>query len=130
MVTRRVETGHRSQSETREKTLVVIRYRDRDNGIAKQDYYLSNADVTTTHEEFGRVSKAAHRAAHRVAHPRSLQMRFIQLREIKAAECLGHFLPRYEMAGHPSDPTSCESVPVPEPVLDRAQRRLPPELRN
>lgn len=58
---RRVQTGHRSKSETTDETLVVIRHRDRDGGIAKQDYYLSNADITTTHEEFGRVSKAAHR---------------------------------------------------------------------
>jgi SRSO17 transposase len=61
LLKRRVETGHRSQSETKAETLVVIRYRDRDNGIAKQDYYMSNASITTTHQEFGRVSKAAHR---------------------------------------------------------------------
>lgn len=47
------------------ETLVVIRYRDRDEGIAKQDYYMSNADITTSHEESGRVSKAAHRIEER-----------------------------------------------------------------
>ena len=40
---------------------MVIRYRDRDEGIAKQDFYMSNASITTSHGEFGRVSKAAHR---------------------------------------------------------------------
>jgi hypothetical protein len=40
---RRVETGHRNKSDTTKETLVVIRYRDRDDGIAKQDCYMSNA---------------------------------------------------------------------------------------
>jgi SRSO17 transposase len=61
LLKRRVETGHRSAAKVSVETLVVIRYRDRDEGIAKQDYYMSNADITTSHEEFGRVSKAAHR---------------------------------------------------------------------
>lgn len=56
-----VETGHRSKSETQKETLVVIRYRDRDDGIAKQDYYMSNASITTAHKQFGRAAKAAHR---------------------------------------------------------------------
>jgi SRSO17 transposase len=58
---RQVETGHRSKAGVAVETLVVVRYRDRDEGIVKQDYYMSNADIATTHEEFGRVSKAAHR---------------------------------------------------------------------
>lgn len=61
MLIRRVATGHRSKAKSSEETLVVILYRDRDNGIAKQDYYMSNASAGTTHTEFGRVSKAAHR---------------------------------------------------------------------
>jgi len=61
LLKRRVETGHRSKGGVAVETLVVIRYRDRDKGIVKHDYYMSNADVTTTHEEFGRASKAAHR---------------------------------------------------------------------
>lgn len=61
LLKRRVETGHRSAAKVSVETLVVIRYRDRDEGIAKQDYYMSNADIKTSHEEFGRVSKAAHR---------------------------------------------------------------------
>ena len=61
LLKRRVETGHRSAAKVSVETLVVIRYRDRDEGIAKQDYYMSNADIKTSPEEFGRVSKAAHR---------------------------------------------------------------------
>ena len=61
MLIRRVATGHLSKATTCQETLVVIRYRDRDNGIAKHDYYMSNASRGTTHVEFGRVSKAAHR---------------------------------------------------------------------
>ncbi len=56
-----VETGTRRQGGVSEETLVVIRYRDRDEAIVKQDYYLSNASATTPSEEFGRVAKAAHR---------------------------------------------------------------------
>ena len=61
LLKRRVEPGHRSAAKVSVETLVVIRYRDRDEGIAKQDYYMSNADIKTSPEEFGRVSKAAHR---------------------------------------------------------------------
>ena len=57
----RVETGTRRKGGVSEETLVVIRYRDRDEAIVKQDYYLSDAPATTPSEEFGRVAKAAHR---------------------------------------------------------------------
>jgi SRSO17 transposase len=43
-----------------EETLVVIRTLEED-GALKHDYYLSNAPVTTSHEEFARVAKAEHR---------------------------------------------------------------------
>ena len=43
-----------------EETLVVIRTSEED-GALKHDYYLSNAPVTTSHEEFARVAKAEHR---------------------------------------------------------------------
>ena len=43
-----------------EETLVVIRTLEED-GALKHDYYLSNAPVTTTHDEFARVAKAQHR---------------------------------------------------------------------
>ena len=61
LLKRRIETGHRSTAGVAIETLVVIRYRDRDEGIAKQDFYMSNASIMTSHGEFGRVSKAAHR---------------------------------------------------------------------
>jgi SRSO17 transposase len=43
-----------------EETLVVIRTSEED-GAPKHDYYLSNAPLTTSHEEFARVAKAEHR---------------------------------------------------------------------
>ena len=43
-----------------EETLVVIRTLEED-GALKHDYYLSNAPVTTTHDELARVAKAEHR---------------------------------------------------------------------
>jgi hypothetical protein len=61
VVTRRVETSKRSKGGAAEEILVVIRYRDRDRAVVKQDYYLSNASATTTHAEFGRAAKAEHR---------------------------------------------------------------------
>ena len=61
LLKRRVETGTRRRGGVSDETLVVIRYRDRDDAIVKQDYYLSNAPVETPSEEFGRVAKAAHR---------------------------------------------------------------------
>lgn len=61
VVTRRIETSKRSKGGVAEEILVVIRYLDRDRAVVKQDYYLSNASVTTTHAEFGRAAKAEHR---------------------------------------------------------------------
>jgi len=61
VLTRRVETSRRSKGGAAEEMLVVIRYLDRDRAVVKQDYYLSNAAVTTTHAEFGRAAKAEHR---------------------------------------------------------------------
>ena len=43
-----------------EETLVAIR-EPQEDGTIKHDYYLSNAAVETSLEEFGRVAKAAHR---------------------------------------------------------------------
>jgi SRSO17 transposase len=43
-----------------EETLVVIRRLEEDGALA-HDYYLSNAPVTTSHDEFARVAKAEHR---------------------------------------------------------------------
>ena len=43
-----------------EETLVVIRTSEED-GALKHDYYLSNAPVTMSHDEFARVAKAEHR---------------------------------------------------------------------
>jgi len=56
-----VETSKRSVGGTAEETCVVIRYRDRDKAIAKQDYYLSNAPYSTSAAEFARAAKAEHR---------------------------------------------------------------------
>lgn len=58
---RRVATGKRGAGGPAEETCVVIRYRDRDRGIVKQDYYLSNAPESTSESEFARVAKAEHR---------------------------------------------------------------------
>ena len=45
-----------------DEVLVVIRYRDRDAaGVAKIDYYLSNAKPETPPAEFARAAKAEHR---------------------------------------------------------------------
>jgi SRSO17 transposase len=43
-----------------EETLVVIRTLE-EGGTLKHDYYLSNAPVTTSYDEFTRVAKAEHR---------------------------------------------------------------------
>ena len=56
-----VETSKRSRGGCAEETCVVIRYRDRDEAIVKQDYYLSNAPYETSAAEFARVAKAEHR---------------------------------------------------------------------
>ena len=57
----RVATGIRSEGGPAEETCVVIRYRDRDRGIVKQDYYLSNAPESTSEVEFASAAKAEHR---------------------------------------------------------------------
>ena len=50
------------RQEGHEEVLVVIRYRDRDDGqVVKTDYYLSNANSQTELPEFARVAKAEHR---------------------------------------------------------------------
>lgn len=52
---------HRRQ-EGHPETLVIVRYRDRDNRkVVKTDYYLSNASSETPLEQFTRVAKAEHR---------------------------------------------------------------------
>ena len=52
---------HRRQQGDHE-TLVVLRYRDRDQEqVVKVDYYLSNAAPETFLGEFARVAKAEHR---------------------------------------------------------------------
>ena len=56
-----VSRTHRRQQGDQE-TLVVIRYRDRDQEqVVKVDYYLSNAAPETPLGEFARVAKAEHR---------------------------------------------------------------------
>jgi SRSO17 transposase len=56
-----VSRTHRRQQGDPE-TLVVIRYRDRDQQeVVKVDYYLSNAGSETPLWEFARVAKAEHR---------------------------------------------------------------------
>lgn len=57
----RVETSKRSSGGVAEETCVVIRYRDRDKKVVKQDYYLSNAPYATSVAEFARAAKAEHR---------------------------------------------------------------------
>jgi SRSO17 transposase len=50
------------QQEGHAEVLVVIRYRDRDDGrVVKTDYYFSNASPQTPLAEFARVAKAEHR---------------------------------------------------------------------
>lgn len=56
-----VETGRRSKAGIATEMAIVIRYKDRDRSIIKQDYYLSNAVVTTSESEYARVAKAEHR---------------------------------------------------------------------
>jgi SRSO17 transposase len=56
-----VSRTHRRQQGDPE-TLVVLRYRDRDQAqVVKVDYYLSNAAPETPLGEFARVAKAEHR---------------------------------------------------------------------
>ena len=58
---RRVETGQRHRPSVAEELLVVIRYRERDRGVVKTDYYLSNANPVTPLSELCRVATAHHR---------------------------------------------------------------------
>lgn len=61
-IARRVFARASQCREGHEETLVVIRYRDRDNHqVLKTDYYLSNASIDTPLPEFARVAKAEHR---------------------------------------------------------------------
>ncbi len=59
---RRVVARTERRQEGHPETLVVIRYRDRDQrSVVKIDYYLSNAAVDTELAEFARVAKAEQR---------------------------------------------------------------------
>ena len=61
-VKRRVVSRTHRRQQGDEETLVVIRYRDRDQQeVVKVDYYLSNAVPETPLWECARVAKAAHR---------------------------------------------------------------------
>jgi len=62
VVRRRVVARTEKRQEGPEETLVVIRYRDRDNlRVLQTDYYLSNASSNTPIAELARVAKAEHR---------------------------------------------------------------------
>lgn len=59
---RRVVARTDKRQEGHEETLVVIRFRDRDNRrVLQTDYYLSNASADADEAEFARVAKAEHR---------------------------------------------------------------------
>lgn len=61
-VKRRVVARDEKRREGHAETLVVIRYKDRDDqSVTKLDYYLSNGDAETELKEFSRVAKAEHR---------------------------------------------------------------------
>ncbi len=61
-VKRRVVSRTHRRQPGAEETLVVIRYRDRDqHEVVKVDYYLSNALPETPLWDFARVAKAEHR---------------------------------------------------------------------
>ena len=61
-VKRRVVSRTHRRQQGDQETLVVIRYRDRDNQqVVQVDYYLSNAVSETPLWELARVAKAAHR---------------------------------------------------------------------
>ena len=61
-VKRRVVSRTHRRQQGDEESLVVLRYRDRDNQqVVKVDYYLSNAVPETPLGEFARVAKAEHR---------------------------------------------------------------------
>jgi len=56
-----VETGRRSPAGIAQEVAIAIRYKARDLSVVKQDYYLSNAPITTPDSEYARVAKAEHR---------------------------------------------------------------------
>lgn len=61
-VKRRVVSRTHRRQQGDQETLVVLRYRDRDQAqVVKVDYYLSNAVPETPLGEFARVAKAEHR---------------------------------------------------------------------
>jgi len=61
-VKRRVVSRTHRRQQGDQETLVVVRYRDRDQAqVVKVDYYLSNAAPETSLGEFARVAKAEHR---------------------------------------------------------------------
>jgi SRSO17 transposase len=61
-VKRRVVSRTHRRQQGAQETLVVLRYRDRDQAqVVKGDYYLSNAAPETPLGEFARVAKAEHR---------------------------------------------------------------------
>src|SRR5712691_2605323 len=61
-VKRRVVSRTHRRQQGDQETLVVIRYRDRDQTqVVKVDYYLSNAAPETPLGEFARVAKSEHR---------------------------------------------------------------------
>jgi SRSO17 transposase len=61
-VKRRVVSRTHRRQQGDQETLVVIRYRDRDQAqVVKVDYSLSNPAPETSLEECARVAKAAHR---------------------------------------------------------------------
>jgi len=61
-VKRRVVSRTHRRQQGDQETLVVIRYRDRDQAqVVKVDYYLSNAAPETLLGEFTQVAKAEHR---------------------------------------------------------------------
>jgi SRSO17 transposase len=61
-VKRQVRSRTHRRQQGAQETLVVIRYRDRDQEqVVKVDYYLSNAAPETPLGEFARVAKAEHR---------------------------------------------------------------------
>jgi SRSO17 transposase len=62
VVKRRVVARTDKRQEGHEEVLVVVRFRERDEGrVVQTDYYLSNAAAETGPAEFARVAKAEHR---------------------------------------------------------------------
>ena len=56
MIKCKVQTGHRNKAGVATEMAIAIRYIDRDQSVNKQDYYLSNAESTTSDTEFARVA--------------------------------------------------------------------------